>query len=85
MSEKREIKNFSGYWITSEGMVWSDHSNKFITMVSMPNGYQRVVLSKNNKSYNFLIHRLVAEAFIPNPDNKPCVNHKDLNWANNCV
>lgn len=85
MSEKREIKNFSGYWITSEGMVWSDHSNKFIVMVAMPNGYQRVVLSKNNKSYNFLIHRLVAEAFIPNPDNKPCINHKDLNRANNCV
>ena len=85
MSEKLPIKNFPGYWITSNGQVWSDYSNKFIAVVNMPNGYQRVVLSKKNKSYNFLIHRLVAEAFIPNPENKPCVNHKDLNRQNNCL
>lgn len=37
--------------------------------------YLGVVLTKNNKKYNKLIHRLVAQAFIPNPDNKPTVNH----------
>ena len=85
MEQKLPIKDFPGYWITSSGQVWSDFSNKFISIVNMSNGYQRVVLSKKNKSYNFLIHRLVAEAFIPNPENKPCVNHKDLNRANNLV
>lgn len=40
-------------------------------------GYFRVVLYKNSKHQNFLLHRLVAEAFIPNPENKPQVNHKN--------
>lgn len=39
-------------------------------------GYLQVNLFKNRKYKGFLVHRLVAEAFIPNPENKPCVNHK---------
>ena len=42
-----------------------------------PCGYLVVALCKNGKSKNFLIHRLVAEAFIPNPNNKETVNHKN--------
>ena len=48
-------------------------------------GYLQVVLSKNNKSKTFKVHRLVSEAFIPNPDNLPQVNHKDENPSNNNV
>ena len=48
-------------------------------------GYPRVVLYKNGKRHRVLIHRLVCEAFIPNPDNKPFVNHKDGNPNNNQV
>lgn len=40
--------------------------------------YIRIQLSKNNKRKNFSVHRLVAQAFIPNPENKPQVNH--INW-----
>lgn len=50
-----------------------------------PNGYKCVVLRKNNKSTSFLVHRLVAETFLPNPSNLPCVNHKDENKSNNSV
>jgi hypothetical protein len=48
-------------------------------------GYYKVVLYKNGKYKNKTIHRLVAEAFIPNPTNKPVVNHKDGNKKNNNV
>ncbi len=46
-------------------------------------GYQTVDLSKNGVWKKYTVHRLVAKAFIPNPDNKPEVNHKDSNRSNN--
>lgn len=47
--------------------------------------YAYVVLSKNGKNKTFLVHRLVASVFIPNPDNLPIVNHKDENKRNDSV
>lgn len=47
--------------------------------------YKQVVLYKNKKHKTVAVHRLVAEAFIPNPDNLPQVNHKDENPSNNNV
>ncbi len=48
-------------------------------------GYLKIDLCKNGKRKNYLIHRLVAETFIPNPENKLQVNHKDGNKSNNFV
>lgn len=48
-------------------------------------GYQAVTMHKNGNGRLMKIHRLVAEAFIPNPINKPQVNHKDGDKLNNCV
>ena len=48
-------------------------------------GYKMVLLYKNANSVKFLVHRLVAQTFIPNPDNKPQVNHKDETQGNNNV
>lgn len=47
-----------------------------------PNGYYRVTLAKNGKKTQKYLHRLLAEYFIPNPDNLPQVNHKDGNKLN---
>lgn len=47
--------------------------------------YLFVQLRKDNSYHSRYMHRLVAEAFIPNPENKPEVNHKDRNPSNNCV
>lgn len=48
-------------------------------------GYKYLVLCISCKAKTFQVHRLVANAFIPNPDNLPCINHKDENPSNNCV
>lgn len=49
------------------------------------NGYKRVCLNYKNKPKDYLVHRLIAEAFIPNPHKLEFVNHKDENPKNNCV
>jgi hypothetical protein len=48
-------------------------------------GYKRVCLCKNNHKKTFILHRLVAEDFIPNTSNLPVINHKDENKENNAV
>lgn len=51
----------------------------------MQDGYKRIVLMQNAKKKRYMCHRLVAETFIPNIENKPFVNHIDGNRGNNCV
>lgn len=48
-------------------------------------GYLRVELNNNGKKKKYLVHRLVAQTFLDNPNNYPCVNHKDENKNNNIV
>ncbi len=76
------IKNHETYLISDSGKV----KNKFgVILKPQPTNkqYLRVDLYKNGKCKHFKIHRLVAEAFIPNPNNLPQVNHKDCNKQNN--
>ena len=81
----KDIKNYEGlYAITEDGRVWSYKSNKFMTP-AQNNGYLFVNLYKEHKLKKAYIHRLVAEAYLPNPDNLPEVNHKDENKANNAL
>ena len=49
------------------------------------NGYAKVILRNREKNKTYLIHRLVAEHFISNPNNLPQINHKDENKLNNCI
>ena len=85
MSKAFRIKDFPDYYITTTGDVYSrrvsDYTNKSGRIKKMRpayrTGYLHIVIRKNNKSYDFQVHRLVANAFIPNPENKPEVNHKN--------
>lgn len=54
-------------------------------LIQSQTGYPYLTLHKNKKQYHPNIHRLVAEAFLPNPDNLPCVNHKDEDRTNSIL
>lgn len=85
----KDIPGFENeYQATSDGRIWSLKSKKFLSQqLKGPKDkkYYYVCLCKNNNKQNFRVNRLVALAFIPNPDNLPCVNHKDCNKLNNEV
>lgn len=64
----------TNYYVHDDGAVFNIKTMRFVKPQS--NGrYNKVTLSINGKEHQYLIHRLVAKAFIPNPDNKPEVNH----------
>src|SRR5574344_2059657 len=70
--------------ITTNGMLYREDTGNWYKPYCN-NGYLSYHLKWNNKTYPKRIHRLVAEAFIPNPNNKPFVHHKDHNKFNNDV
>lgn len=76
------IKDFPGYYVTSCGKVWSYEQSKFLSP-SSNNGYLQVVLTNDEETKTFKIHRLVAMAYIPNIENKPQVDHIDRNRTHN--
>lgn len=81
----KDIDGYEGlYAITSCGRVWSYYSNRFLTPV-ISKGYYSVKLSKGGKAKHYCIHRLVALAYIDNPNNYNIVNHKNENCLDNNV
>lgn len=80
-----KIKGYENYDVTTTGEVINNSTGKALKPSKVGIGYLQVILCKNCRPKHFYIHRLVAEAFIPNPDNLPCVNHKDENPSNNSV
>lgn len=75
----KPIKGFDRqYWVSNLARVWSVKSENFIKVKPMDDhGHLGVCLCYNGKRYYRYIHRLVAEAFIPNPENHPIVRHID--------
>ena len=71
----KEIEEFEDYQISDDGRVWSKKSNKWLKSYMDRGGYFFVCLYKDGVNHNKRVHRLIAEAFIPNPDNKPCIDH----------
>lgn len=82
------IPGFSKYYITKEGILLSRWRGEWLEIkpVIKDNGYiSNNLVGDNGNRKNFYRHRLVALAWIPNPDNKPCVCHRDNNPRNNSV
>ncbi len=86
----KPIAGYEGlYSVSNKGSVISTPSDgkprRTLKHEMMKNGYRRVSLSKSGKVKRFTVHRLVAEAFIGNPENKPFINHIDNIPDNNIV
>lgn len=82
----KRVKGYEAlYLVSTKGEVKSLRKNKKLKLLNMSNGYLKVCLYKDNKMSNILVHRLVAEAFIPNPENKPLVDHINTNRKDNNV
>ena len=81
----KDIEEYEGlYQVSNLGRVKSLRRN-IILRQGITNGYKKVKLTVNSIHKDYYIHRLVANAFIQNPDNLPQVNHKDEDKANNCA
>lgn len=84
VSSAGNVKTLARTKVGKGGGVWQV-KEAILTPQKDAYGYYRVCLTKNGKSTYKRVHRLVAEAFIPNPDNLPQINHKDEEKLNNCV
>ena len=80
---KKRIPDYENYIIYDTGELLNETTGKMLNGSIRLSGYKQYRLSKNNEKVSFYAHRLVAEAFLPNPDNLPIVNHKDGNKLNN--
>lgn len=82
----RDVKDYKGlYKISSNGRVWSCRQNKVLKLHTCQSGYWFIGLHKAGKVKSYKVHRLVAQHFIPNPNNLPEVNHIDEDKSNNGV
>lgn len=95
----KPIKGLEGYYeVSNQGRIRSldrvllgcygsvqHKKGQLMKPINMPNGYLAQGFNYNGKHRQYYIHRLVAQAFIPNPNNLPEVNHKDEDKANNVV
>lgn len=83
----KPIEGYEGvYEVSDHGRVRNiKRGGRFMTASKVSHGYLAFNLSKNGKTHSILAHRLVATTFIPNPENKSQVNHKDMDKSHNTV
>ena len=83
----KKCKINTSYMVSTDGIVKRVKTNKILKQKLDKDNYLSVNISMGSRgnSRQVFVHRLVAEAFIPNPENKPLVRHIDGNPINNCV
>ncbi len=81
----QDINDYPKYMINEEGDIYSKKYKKILKQSLGSNGYYRVKLRKDIKSYSKTIHRLLGLQYLPNPDNKPCIDHINRNKIDNTL
>ena len=83
----RPIKDYPGYYVSEEGDIYSDKYGDLRKLKSGINqrGYRNQILRKNGKNKCVSVHRIVAETYIPNPENKEEVDHINRDQLDNRV
>ena len=82
----KAIDGYEGiYRVSNMGRILNAKTNKILKPYFDKKGYGHINLSKSGKTKSFQVYRLVAFAFIPNPNNYPIINHKDENPRNNSI
>ena len=85
VSNLGNVRSIDRFVNNKNGVPNSIRNGRQLAQFHTSMGYLRVGLKANGKEENYFVHRLVAEAFIPNPNHYSCINHKDENRSNNCV
>jgi len=80
-----EVPDYPNYLVYEDGRIFNKKSRKMLKPRDNGHGYHQVALCKDGKAKNCRVNRLVALAYIPNPDNKSDVDHIDRDKTNNCV
>ena len=80
-----EIEDYPNYMVYEDGRVYNKKRNIFMIPTLDNVGYLFIGLTNNGKQKRMSIHRLVAIHYIPNPENKPCVDHINRNKQNNNI
>ena len=77
MEQWKKIEGYDNYLVSDHGSVRNSKTNTFLEGCKRKQGNIAIALWKSGKQKNFLLHRLVAQAFIPNTENKEIVKHRD--------
>ena len=85
MEQWKKIEGYDNYLVSDRGFIRNSKTKIFLEGGKTKQGYITVSLYKCGKQKNFLVHRLVAHAFIPNTENKEIVKHRDGDNENNDV
>lgn len=82
----KDIVGYEGmYAIEEDGRIWSYKTQRYLIHQLTKDNYYRVGLCKDSSRKKYLIHRLIALTYIPNPENKPFIDHIDRNRTNNSI
>lgn len=86
IEEWKILQNYKNYSVSNFGNIKNNKTNRILKQSFNKQNYAYVWVKNNDNVWKQVrIHRLVAQEFIPNPENKPCINHLDYNPSNNRV